>query len=226
VEPIPRILHRIWVGAEPLPAAAERFADSWTHHHPGWQMRLWTDASLPSHLVNREICEQTAHPAQRADVLRHEILNLFGGVYIDVDFECFRPIEPLLEGVGYFYGDEREGRAGTAILGCTPGHPFARWCLERLPEHWPWTQGSILEETGPVFFERAVASYAADAAEEPLADPLTGRHAGTRLMPPQRPPLHVFAPWVFFPYWCGETWRPEDHTDSYAAHHWQKNWEF
>ena len=37
--------------------------------------------------------------AERADVLRYEILRRHGGVYVDVDVECLRPLDDLLTGV-------------------------------------------------------------------------------------------------------------------------------
>jgi len=189
-------------------------------------MRLWTDQNVARDLVNQSIYDQTSKPAQKADILKHELLNRFGGVCVDIDFECLKNIEPLLDEVEYFYGEESPGTAGTAILASTPGHLFTRWCLERIPERWPWTPGHILEETGPAFFARAVSAYVGQCSAVSHIDPLSGREAGKKLVPSDRPPLHVFHPWVLYPYWLGEPWKPEEHPDAYAVHHWQKNWEF
>ena len=83
---IPRVFHRIWVGPAPLPETAKSYADSWRLLHPDWDMELWTDENLPQGQFSRDVYEHTATPAQRADILRHEVLNQFGGVYIDIDF--------------------------------------------------------------------------------------------------------------------------------------------
>lgn len=223
---IPRTFHQIWVGPNPLPVAAAEFTASWHRHHPGWQVRLWTDKDVPQGLLNQSIYEQTSVHAQRADILRHELLNRFGGVYIDIDFECLKNLEPLLDGVSYFYGEELPGRPGSSILGSTPGHPFSRWCLERLPELWPWQPGRILQETGPDFFARAIASYVDGCSPVPHADPASGREAVRRFAPDGRAALCAFHPWVFYPYYLGGRWVPEDHPDAYAVHHWQKNWDW
>ena len=48
-----RIFHRIWLGSKPLPAEFAAFGETWAAHHPGWEMRLWTDANLPP-LINQQ----------------------------------------------------------------------------------------------------------------------------------------------------------------------------
>jgi hypothetical protein len=30
---------------------------------------------------------------------------------------------------------------------------------------------------------------------------------------------------VIYPYYLGEAWRPAQHPDAYAVHHWLKTWE-
>ena len=223
---IPKVFHQIWVGPNPLPDTAAELTASWQRRHPDWQMRLWTDQNLPRDTFNQAIIDQTTIYAQKADILKHELMNRFGGVYIDIDFECLRNIEPLLDGVPYFYGEEVPGRVAHGILGSVPGHPFTRWCQERIPELFPWQRGRILEETGPEFFGRAIAAYVEGCSRLPHTDPRSGREAAKCLAPDDRPPIYAFHPWVVYPYYLGERWVPEDHPDAYAAHHWQKNWDW
>jgi mannosyltransferase OCH1-like enzyme len=223
---IQKVFHQIWVGPDPLPATAEDYAASWREHHPDWDMELWTDQNLPQGQINLDIYRQTDKPSQRADILAHELLNQYGGVYIDIDYECLRNIEPLLDGVSYFYGEELPERPALGILGCVAGHPFSRLCQLKIRELWPWRPGQILQETGPDFYQRAIRSYLGEHAQSPHADPLSHRQAGARLEPSCGLPLHMFEPWILYPYYLGESWEPQDHPDAYAVHHWQKNWEF
>jgi len=64
----------------------------------------------------------TQQPAEHSDLLRYEILRRHGGVYVDTDVECLRPIDELLTGVVAFAGFELPGRLGTAVMGAVPGH--------------------------------------------------------------------------------------------------------
>lgn len=223
-DPIPNILHQIWVGGAPLPDSAARLADLWRRLHPNWDVRLWTDENLPE-IEHRAIYDATVIPAQRADILRYELIARFGGIYADTDFEPLRNLDDLVRGADYFYADECAERPAIGILGSTPGHPFARWCVDRIPERFPWGPNGILEETGPHFFARAVFDYLAEFDQEPFADPRTGRRAGNRLIPRSgRAPIHSLLPWTVYPYYLNEAWVPADHPDAYAVHHWDKNW--
>lgn len=38
------------------------------------------------------------HPVRRADALRPLVLHTFGGVYLDLDVECFAPMDAMLAG--------------------------------------------------------------------------------------------------------------------------------
>ena len=93
---IPRIFHRIWVGPDPLPAEYARYGQTWLDHHPGWELRFWTDDNFPDGLRRPEAQERLRSPVERANILRLEVVWRFGGVYVDTDFECRRSIEPLI----------------------------------------------------------------------------------------------------------------------------------
>ena len=44
---IPRIFHQIWVGPDPLPDEFAAYGQTWLDHHPGWELKLWTDENFP-----------------------------------------------------------------------------------------------------------------------------------------------------------------------------------
>ena len=148
---IPRVFHQIWLGEEPFPYERER--ETWRRHHPGWEHRLWTEADVPGDLELREAANRLRQPAERADILRLELLHRQGGVYLDADFECLKPIDPLLDGVGCFLGLLDSGRVSNAVIGAEPGHPLlARAMAEVHPRE---TYGPVDREgTGPLLLER------------------------------------------------------------------------
>src|SRR5439155_22420530 len=87
---IPRILHQIWVGPDPLPEEFARYRETWLQRHPEWEHHLWTENNLPPDLRRPEAYERLRAPAERSDILRYEVLWRWGGVYGDADFECHR----------------------------------------------------------------------------------------------------------------------------------------
>ena len=96
---IPRILHRVWLGSRPLPEEQRAFGVSWETHHPRWEHRLWGDDDLASLEIEAAAFDRAPDASARSDIVRHHVLARHGGVYVDTDVECLRPLDPLLRGV-------------------------------------------------------------------------------------------------------------------------------
>jgi hypothetical protein len=121
---IPRILHRVSLGD------GGGFGESWTRLHEGWTVRTWTEAELAD-LGLAQYAARARGRSELSDAVRFEVLRRYGGVCVDADVECLRPIDSLLRGISAFAVLERPGRVGTAMLGCVPDHPaFARAARE------------------------------------------------------------------------------------------------
>jgi mannosyltransferase OCH1-like enzyme len=101
---IPRVIHQIWYqGAHHVPARYRRFADHWRRLHPGWEYRLWDHAACRALLAARYpdyLALWDGYPLdiQRIDAIRYFILHAHGGIYLDMDIECLKPIDPLIDG--------------------------------------------------------------------------------------------------------------------------------
>jgi inositol phosphorylceramide mannosyltransferase catalytic subunit len=155
---IPHVFHQIWLGPDPFPREYERYQRSWRQHHPGWELRLWGEENLPEGLRRPEAAERLRAPAERADILRLELLWRLGGVYVDTDFECLRSIEPLLEGVELFIGLAKPGRVNNALMGSVAGHPILDRALDELrPREY---HGYDKQAAGPHFLDGLLAGQA------------------------------------------------------------------
>ncbi len=190
--PIPRVLHRVWLGGADLPDEHRAYGESWRRHHPEWDLKLWTDADAPS----PPGVERARNVAERADLVRLEILRRHGGVYVDTDVECLRPIDELLEGVTAFAAYEIPGRLCNAVMGAVPHHRG----FERAVE--------LAERTvGTGVYPFATATLFLTRVLEPLED------------------VTLFGPERFYPYLWDEP-RPDGvrFPDAYAVHHWAKSW--
>jgi mannosyltransferase OCH1-like enzyme len=129
---IPRVFHRIWVGPEPLPEEYADYGRTWQEHHAGWELKLWTEDNLPEGLGRAEVYEKLRAPAERANILRLELLWREGGVYVDTDFECRRSIEPLIAGAELFITLAKPGRVNNALMGSVPGQAVVEEALEQV----------------------------------------------------------------------------------------------
>lgn len=158
---IPKIIHQIWIGPEPR---LQEMMDSWKNMHPGWEYRLWTEKEIDAlGLVNRRVYDiyyDSGHFSGASDVVRHELLDRFGGVYMDADSLCKTTLEgaPFME--WDFFTVEAGMRTPTqrklapGIIGAVPGHPFSKEMIKRLgelTEFFPeW------KHSGPVLWEQVV----------------------------------------------------------------------
>jgi len=132
---IPRVVHRIWLGSEPLPEVFHRYGETWRHHHPDWDMRLWTEADLRAFDLGHALSKARSN-VERSNLLRIQVVLQFGGIYADTDIECLRSLEPLIRSATAFavWGDrdpERRPRLNNFLFGAVPGHPAIRNALDR-----------------------------------------------------------------------------------------------
>jgi mannosyltransferase OCH1-like enzyme len=155
---IPHVFHQIWLGPEPPPREFGSFRDSWRKHHPGWELRLWGEDDLPGDLRNAAIYERERQPVERADILRLELLWKFGGVYLDIDMECLRPIDALVDGLDFFGTEIKPGRVTNTVIGAAPLHPILDLALSELRLH---GTGARFDKalSGPLFFDRIVRRF-------------------------------------------------------------------
>ncbi len=167
---IPRIIHQTWKTAE-LPADLAALQATWQALHPHWQYRLWTDSDNRALIAEHEpwflpIYDGYQQPICRVDAARYFILKHHGGVYIDLDFECVRPLDAALEGHGMVIGLEPQAHTelehirshGVDVLlcpsfiACTPDHPFWAQVEKGLVQY--HQASDPLEATGPLLLSR------------------------------------------------------------------------
>src|SRR5438270_4831485 len=116
-----QIFHWIWLGDQLIPPKHERWMRTWRDRHPRWATRVWRDGDF-GRLRNQVAFNTASTWAQKADIARYEIIHREGGVYLDTDVECLRPIDDLVAASTAFVGEERPGLLGNAIFGATAGH--------------------------------------------------------------------------------------------------------
>ncbi|RBP50649.1 FkbM family methyltransferase [Arenicella xantha] len=164
---IPKIIHQTWK-TEQIPEQWKSFAESWKLHHPDWDYILWTNADglrfvesfypkfLPTYLAY-------PHDIQRADAIRYLVIHHYGGLYVDLDFECLQSFEPLLNTKQLIAGFEPQKHANqqsrpemlcNALLASQPRSPFLQAVIDFLASN--NTKGfahDILATTGPVMLQ-------------------------------------------------------------------------
>ena len=193
--PVPRTIHQIWLqGERAVPARYRVLRRSWLTHHPRWQHRFWDDAAVRALIGERHpwflpTYAGYAHLHQRVDAGRYFILYDQGGVYADMDTECLRPLDGLLDGrprAQLLVSEQPFGPLETrlirlciaarrilsnAVMACVPAYPPLGRALRLLPaasRRFAFLRElNITFSTGPAFLSRALdeAVRAGDSLE-------------------------------------------------------------
>jgi len=131
---IPKKIHQIWLGS-PLPKKYYKLTGSWKKFHPDWEYKLWTDKDIESFgLYNKKLYDSTTNYGEKSDILRYEILNRYGGLYVDTDFECLKPFDELNEYCDFYagLGYSTEPVLLCGLIGAISNHPILKACIEAM----------------------------------------------------------------------------------------------
>lgn len=88
MDAVPRIIHQIWIGPQPLPVTL----DAWARHADAchYQHRVWREADLAAAGVDRDPVYRARLAAGdypgAVDAARYAVLAAEGGVYLDADW--------------------------------------------------------------------------------------------------------------------------------------------
>ena len=99
---IPKILHQVWVGPNPIPEEEKEYIKTWKKYHPNWEYMIWNNDNLsilqlPPNCIEAFNASNGVYACQ-ADIVRYVAVLKYGGVYIDTDIECYKPIDDLIKG--------------------------------------------------------------------------------------------------------------------------------
>lgn len=154
---IPKIIHIIWLGSD-LPSKYKPFVESWSEKNNDWEVILWDDLKVEGIILrNRELYNAANNFGVKSDILRLELLYLYGGVYVDTDMLCIRSIDDLTK-LDFFLGLEYEQHLliNNAIIGSTKGNEILKHAIEELSkistdQVVDVDNKKVIEKAGPIF---------------------------------------------------------------------------
>lgn len=182
----PRIFHQIWLGGKPLPLGLKGYTNTWVNQHSEWMFKLWNDEKSEALIKDKypnllDQYNKAPFLTQRVDIIKYLLLHEFGGVYIDLDCECLKPIDSLLTNmvsIGLEPRDEILHREfpiflGSAFMSAVPKSAFFRTTIEQCekqlnllsPNHERLGKYNyVMETTGPTLINRIYQDF--DKKEE------------------------------------------------------------
>lgn len=170
---IPKIIHQIYEDPAGPPDYLKNVSETWQKFNPDWEYRFWNKSDIENFL-EKEFPDYIAryksfpYDVQRWDVIRYLILFRYGGLYVDMDYECTEPITPLFCGTNCAMGLEPKGHAtrsrrdyivGNAFMASIPNHSYFAMLIKESFEgeldSGNFSPGKfIVESTGPFMTTR------------------------------------------------------------------------
>lgn len=168
---IPRIVHQIWLGS-PTPEKYHHWMKTWANLK-GWEYKLWTDEEVSKlSLHNQDLYDRSSNFGEKSDILRLEILERFGGLYVDTDFECYNVdvLDELNRSFDFYIGFEplehgfirryKMFKICNALIAAKPHHPLINDFITNLKaNYYAYLNVGTIERTGPSYLTRIICSY-------------------------------------------------------------------
>ena len=113
---IPKRIHYCWFGNNPKPRLIQKCIASWKRMLPDWEISEWNETNYD---VTKNAYIAEAYKQKKwafvVDYARFDILNQYGGVFLDTDVELLKPIPDSFLAYQAFTGFDRESRACICI---------------------------------------------------------------------------------------------------------------
>lgn len=170
---IPKIIHYCWFGRSEMPELVQKCIASWHTRMPDWEYRLWTEdnfdiASAPAYV-------QEAYAAKKyafvSDYVRLWALERDGGLYMDVDFEVYKPFDDLMDQYNAFAGYEgsKKNPVMMGVLAAQARHPWIQGMMQTYKDrHFLLLDGKLdmTPNTGYFLSWMQSRGFVADAKEK------------------------------------------------------------
>ena len=197
---IPKILHQLWIG--PLPAPLHMM-ETWKLKHPDFEYIFWNENEIAKRGMIFECQQQIDDMPEyngKADIMRWEILNKYGGYFVDADSICIEPFDHyFINKLGFATFENeavREKLVATGTMGFIPNHHL-------LVDIITWIQG---EEAADMF--KTVRAWATVGPGLLTRFLLTGNYPDFTVYP-----SHCFLPIHF----TGQTYKGHKKVYGYQA---------
>jgi hypothetical protein len=171
---IPKIIHQTWK-TDQIPCEWKAFAQSWRHHHPDWEYRLWSNTDGADFVEQfypefKETYIAYPYDIQRADAIRYLVIYHYGGIYADLDFECLQSFEVWRNNTQVIIGFEPEQHAHehlkeeflcNALFAAPSGSEFLRRVIDFLvtDETKALTHNDVVRTTGPLMLQEVYEKH-------------------------------------------------------------------
>lgn len=141
---IPHKIHYCWFGGSPLPLLAKDCIATWHKYMPDWEFKLWDEKNFDIECIPYTAeAYKSGKYAFVSDYARLWALEQEGGLYLDVDFEVYKPFDNLCH-LNAFAGIEGS-KHHPVMMGVCASQPHGQWVTEMLEAY---TKRHFLQSNG------------------------------------------------------------------------------
>lgn len=124
---IPSVLHHCWMSGDRFIEPWSSFRRAWMHLHPSWTFYFWTMDNifeLPLTGTVRTLLKRDIHYVMKSDIVRYEVLRIFGGIYSDTDIRPLRNFSSFLDCKNFAGEGYPPNIISNGIIGCHANDPL------------------------------------------------------------------------------------------------------
>lgn len=207
-EKIPKIIHYCWFGGNTIPVRLQKCIDSWKKFCPDYEIIRWDERNYD---ISKNKYMLQAYENRKwgfvPDYARLDIINQYGGIYLDTDVELIRSLDELLPYEFYCgFEDERYIALGLGF-GAVKGHPLIKKMIDTYQDLDFVKDGVLNLTASPVYQSKVMEDQGFELNGE------NQEKEGVGVLPPD-----AFAP-------GGSLLLPDEITEhTFSIHHYDASW--
>jgi len=150
---VPKIIHRTWKSKKiDNKIFKPQCTESWKKHNSDFTFYLHDDNDNRNFILNYypwfiNIYDGYKKNIMRADAVRYFYLLYYGGIYVDLDFECLKPLEPYINGKFHLISNLKDWVSNAFMISAPQQIIFKKIIVEGLLKN--YNNENVLFATGP-----------------------------------------------------------------------------
>lgn len=158
---IPKIIHYCWFSGEELPMEFQRNLESWKKYCPDYEFKEWNATNCDfSKYRYAEQAIQEKRWGFAGDVIRLDVVEKYGGVYLDLDVKLLKSLDELLYLDAYAAFEDNNWVNIGSGFGARPHHPIISQMLEYYKDvDFRNSDGSLNLEASPMHQTRVLKKH-------------------------------------------------------------------
>ena len=211
---IPKVIHYIWIGGGLKPDSVQKYIATWRKNCPDYKIIEWNEKNYN---VNKNRYCREAYGAKKwafvTDYMRLDILDRFGGIYMDSDVEVLKNLNVFLK-----------DKAFSSFEAGDPTQVFLPTGMIASERHGLWVK----------YLKSYYSSHRSFFRDSGEIDTTTNTETITRMTTDKYPivldnKLQRFEDFTMYPsdYFCPKSWSTREINltkNTYAIHHFAASW--